>query len=224
MAAAPFVFVRGNHESCARAGPGWLRLLGPLAFDADAPCGHLAPYAVPLGPMTLVVMDDAGAPDKIIDHNLIDTYRADFAKLDTLASGPVWLAMHRPIWGAVTLYGFTLGGNRTLIAALDPHRLKPVTLMLSGHIHAFEALNYRGAVPPQLIAGNSGDRLDSAPSDLSGVNLSGRMVESGISLPGFGFLVLTKTAEGWQVGVHRVDGSLERLCLFAKGRIACPEK
>ena len=32
LAAAPIVLVRGNHEDCARAGPGWLRLQGPLAY------------------------------------------------------------------------------------------------------------------------------------------------------------------------------------------------
>ena len=48
LAAAPWVFVRGNHEDCERAGLGWLRLLGPLPFDPAAPCAaHLAPYSVP---------------------------------------------------------------------------------------------------------------------------------------------------------------------------------
>ncbi len=31
LAAAPWVFVRGNHEDCQRAGPGWTRLLAPRA-------------------------------------------------------------------------------------------------------------------------------------------------------------------------------------------------
>ena len=35
--AAPWVIVRGNHEECARAGPGWSRLLGPMPFDAESP-------------------------------------------------------------------------------------------------------------------------------------------------------------------------------------------
>jgi hypothetical protein len=41
----------------------------------------VAPYAVPLDAMTLVVMDDANAPDPTIDHSLVPTYRADFASL-----------------------------------------------------------------------------------------------------------------------------------------------
>ncbi len=33
LAAAPWVFVRGNHEDCQRAGPGWTRLLATAPFD-----------------------------------------------------------------------------------------------------------------------------------------------------------------------------------------------
>ena len=36
LAAAPIVLVRGNHEDCKRAGPGWTRLQGPTAFDCRA--------------------------------------------------------------------------------------------------------------------------------------------------------------------------------------------
>src|SRR5439155_1759490 len=59
LAAAPIVLVRGNHEDCARAGPGWLRLQGPMPFDSTAPCAvHLALYDVDLGELRLAVMDD----------------------------------------------------------------------------------------------------------------------------------------------------------------------
>ena len=50
LAAAPWVILRGNHEDCQRAGLGFLRLLGPDAFDPAAPCNpHLAPFLVSLG-------------------------------------------------------------------------------------------------------------------------------------------------------------------------------
>jgi hypothetical protein len=227
LEAAPFVFVRGNHEDCPRAGAGWLRLMGPGPF-VPGQCSHLAPYAVPLGAMNLVVMDSASAPDMVIDHNLLATYRADFRKIAELAPAPIWLASHRPLWGAVSRMGFRVGGNRTMIAALDPADLAPVSLMLSGHIHAFEVLNYRRHLPPQLIAGNGGDKLDTAPADLAGANLSGQAVKDGFSLPGFGFAMLTQGDHGWRLAVHREDGSLARTCHLTKGhggrtRIDCPQ-
>jgi hypothetical protein len=226
LAAAPWVFVRGNHETCPRSGAGWLRLLGPPDFDVNAKCvDHIKPYAVPLGAMNLVVMDDTQAPDETVDHDLLAQYREDFASLATIAPKPLWLAMHRPIWGAITLDIFGMkangGGNRTLIASLDPAQLAPVALLLSGHIHTFEALNYGDGLPPQIVAGYGGDRLDSAPPDLTGLNLSGRHVKDGISLPGFGFLLLTKAGDGWTVEVHDVTGAIERTCRFAGGALDC---
>jgi hypothetical protein len=224
LRAAPWVFVRGNHEDCARGGPGWLRLLGPLAFDPAAPCdAHLAPYVVPLGAMNLVVMDDADAPDTSIEYDLLPEYRSDFAALPTIAKQPLWLAFHRPIWGAVSgPMGLAVGGNRTMIAALDrPQVLDGVALMLAGHIHTFEALNYAGHAPPQLVAGFGGGNLDTTPADLSSAHLSGQLVESGLSLPGFGFLLMTREGEGWRIDVHRVDGAIEEICHFAQRRIDC---
>jgi hypothetical protein len=61
LAAAPWVFVRGNHEDCQRAGPGWTRLLAPAPYNPANICAdHTPPYSVPLKDMTLVVLDNAG--------------------------------------------------------------------------------------------------------------------------------------------------------------------
>ncbi len=229
LAAAPWVFVRGNHEDCQRAGPGWLRLLGPMPFDPGAPCAaHLAPYAVPLGAMNLVVMDDADAPDSAVAGDMVPAYRAEIAALGE-ARAPTWLLMHRPIWAAVSgPLGIPIGGNQTLIAAIGASGIpSPVELMLSGHIHSFEALNYADSdhVPPQIVAGFGGDALDSTPSILKGTVFqgdSGVVVADGLSLPGFGFLLMTKTDDGWQIDVHDVHGAIERQCMFRDGRVDCP--
>lgn len=225
LAAAPWVIVRGNHEDCQRAGRGWLRLLGPNPVNTVAGCtSHMPLYTVPLGDVNLAVMDDADAPDTTIDADLRTEYEADFKALAE-AKAPLWLLAHRPIWGALTLYGMGLGGNRTLIAALaDPGLLKGTSLMLSGHIHTFEALNYKDkTLPPQLIAGFGGDALDAAPADLSGLNLSGTRVKDGVSLGGFGFLMMTREHHGWRIDVHKVDGAVERICHFAARRLDCPK-
>ncbi|HEY1836190.1 MAG TPA: metallophosphoesterase [Rhizomicrobium sp.] len=223
LAAAPFVVVRGNHEDCDRSGPGWLRLLGPLPFVESAPCDpHLSLYSIALGPMTLAIMDDASAPDIDVDTATLPAYQKDFAALQSVAPKPVWLVTHRPIWGAVKIFGIGVGGNRTLIAALDDsHPLAGVDFMLSGHIHAFEALNYFDNAPPQVIAGNSGDKLDAAPANVAKLNLGGEIVKDGMTLPGFGFLMMTKQAKGWHIDLYRVDGSIEGHCTLADRRVDC---
>ncbi len=228
LAAAPWVIVRGNHEDCTRAGRGWLRMLGPLAFDARADCiAHLAPYTVRVDKLRLVVMDDANAPDIRTAADMVPVYRAEFAGLaDTPA--PAWLLMHRPIWGAVAgPLDLPIGGNRTLIDAVgDAGIPRPVELMLSGHIHSFEVMNYsaKNRVPPQIVGGFGGDKLDRTPRTLTGAIFqggSGVAVKDGMSLPGFGFLMMRKTANGWNIDVHDVRGRIERRCRFQAGRVGC---
>ena len=228
LAAAPWIIVRGNHEDCMRSGPGWLRLLGPSPFDPAAPCiTHIAPYEVPFDLMRLVVMDDADAPDVSVEKALIPSYRREFRALSTHSGPPRWLLLHRPIWGVVTgPLGVPIGGNRTLLASLQRDGIPDaVSLMLSGHIHSFEAINYSGNAPPQIIAGDSGDKLDRTPKNLRGTLFPGRSdveVKDGISLPGFGFLLMTRNPAGWSLGLYRADGRKDWECLLANGRLDCP--
>jgi Calcineurin-like phosphoesterase len=227
LAAAPFVFVRGNHEECARSGAGWLRLLGPLPVDPKAPCtDHVAPWSMPLGGVTLAVMDDAHAPDVTVADDLVPLYRADFAAVRRMGPPPVWLAMHRPIWGIVNLpFGMVVGGNRTMMAAQETGGIPAdVSLLLAGHIHTFEAINYEKDAPPQIIAGEGGDLLDTAPRDLSGRSVGALKITSGISLPGYGFLFFSRAASGWNIQVMTEDGAPEAVCTFANRHLDCRTK
>jgi predicted phosphodiesterase len=223
LTAAPFVFVRGNHEEWTRSGKGWLRLLGPLSFDPKSPCiDHVAPWAAPLGDMTLAVMDDSHAPDPYAPSDLAAIYRADLAAVQRIPT-PVWLVMHRPIWGIVELgLGIVVGGNRTMMAAQDTNGIPDnVALLLAGHIHSFEAINYVKGAPPQIIAGEGGDLLDHAPRDLSGRSVGALKIASGIALPGYGFLLFTREADHWLIHVMTADGTQEALCTFANRHLDC---
>ena len=216
FATAPIVFVRGNHEECARSGAGWLRLLGPLPVDPKAPCtDHVAPWPLPLGNLTLAVMDDAHAPDVTVEDDLLPLYRADLAAVGQMRP-PVWLAMHRPIWGVVQLpLGIVTGGNSTMMAAQEPNGIpNAVSLLLAGHIHTFEAMDYDKDAPPQIIAGESGDLLDTAPRDLSGRSVGALKITSGLSLPGYGFLLIERGRPWWKVHVFSQDGAEEAICLY----------
>lgn len=226
LAAAPFVFLRGNHEECARSGNGWLRLLGPLPAAPNHPCtDHVAPWSVPLGGVTLAVMDDAHAPDLSAPSALVRMYRADLAAVAQMPP-PVWLAMHRPIRGVVQFpLDMVWGGNRTMIEASDAKGIPAnVALLLAGHIHAFEAMNYQKGSPPQILAGEGGDLLNHAPRDLSRRSVGGVMITSGLSLPGYGFLLFTRAGPGWNVHVMTKDGVEEALCTFANRHLACSAK
>ena len=112
LAAAPWVMVRGNHESCARAGQGWWRFL-----DGHAAAGHdcdtaatdarddwSAPYAVPLGGRAqVVVLDLAIAPNKPLDAGdwRFAAFEASYQTLATLATRArfTFAADHQPMLG-----------------------------------------------------------------------------------------------------------------------------
>ncbi|MGD0144473.1 MAG: hypothetical protein ABSC92_15075, partial [Rhizomicrobium sp.] len=69
-----------------------------------------------------------------------------------------------------------------------------------------------------------GDLLDPAPADLTGQSVGAMKISSGLSLPGYGFLLFTRAANAWTIDVRAADGSHERTCLFAAGHIECAKK
>lgn len=233
LGAAPWVILRGNHEDCQRAGLGFLRLLGQDAFDPAAPCNpHLPPFMVPLGGVTLAAMDNADAPDTSINDTLVPLYEKEFQDLAAVPA-PVWYVGHRPIWAAISgPLNIPIGGNATIIAAASKTPLPAnIALMLSGHIHTFEAINYDGAVPPQIVAGNGGDNLDITPANLKGAIFQGRSgvsVKDGLSVGGFGFLMMTRRDADWAIDLYDSAGRQKGQCVFTPGadgsvgRVDCP--
>jgi predicted phosphodiesterase len=226
LAAAPIILVRGNHEDCTRAGMGWQRLLSSSA--SPAPCdAHQKLTMLDLGAMRLAIMDDATASDTEVTKPDVDVYAAEIKSLADIP-GPVWFVHHRPVWAAISgPLGIPVGGNKTLIAAAGDTLIPPsVELQLSGHIHTFEAINYTKGVPPQIVAGNGGDNLDITPRNLKGAFFqggSGVSVADGLSVGGFGFLLMTRQAEGWRVDRYDSAGNPEGSCRFVPGRLDCPQ-
>ena len=126
---APWVFARGNHELCSRAGVGWFYFLGPgstldnaamtqmqcpdqgyIASTSVPPPaeakGHIMmipPYMLSLNRLDLWVVDSANACDELATNELRTQYSAQFDELQKLAAAnpkqPIWMMTHRPIWG-----------------------------------------------------------------------------------------------------------------------------
>jgi hypothetical protein len=241
--ASPIVLARGNHEDCTRAGPGWVRLQGPSHFDGTC-IVHQPLYTLDLGDLRLAVLDDAVSNETDLDRDVAKTYAAEIAGL-AKTPAPIWFIHHRPTWAAISgPLGIPVGGNLTLIEASRINAAKggpmippTVALQLSGHIHTFESINYQGAtpsqkVPPQIVAGNGGDNLDVTPTNLRGAQFlghSGVTVADGLSVGGFGFLLMTKAGNGWTIDLYDSAGTKTRTCHFTDGstggkpgRLDCP--
>ncbi len=225
LAAAPWVFVRGNHEECNRAGQGWFRLLAPEPWTPARSCdraaddggaNYSAPYAVALGPATqLIVFDSAHAGNAALDlarpadRAIHDAYVANVRALDALARPGVrsWFASHHPVLafapddrpGATHPYP----GNAPLQQAMDEvngsvYFPPAIQAALHGHVHLFQALGFGDGHPAALVAGNGGDNLDSPlPAALPAgfAPAPGTRLAHATTSNAFGFLVLERGAD-----------------------------
>jgi hypothetical protein len=222
LAAAPLVFVRGNHEDCARNGAGWTRLLGPLPHTPG--CAPQEPsYSVDLGGLTLAVLDVTRAEDRSVDTATAPFFREQFSALGALPS-PVWVAMHKGVYGSVRFKnGVNEGHNFTLGEAARGAMPQSVSALISGHLHVFQALGFAEDVPAQIISGAAGDALDSgAPEDLVGRKLGDATVEKGLGVSTlFGFTMMERGANDWLVSHYDAHERLLARCRLSGRKVAC---
>jgi len=228
LRAAPWVVARGNHEVCSRAGHGWFRFLDPQLPALG--CRHYTPaYRIPLGDLQLLMLDTANVPDEGAPAESVVFYAAQFEALRQADGGPAWLVMHRPIWGVGQPDDARKGAdpfqlNATLQAASNNDLGAHVRLVLSGHVHAFEALGFAAGRPPQLIVGQSGTSLDPPiTSPIVGTEIAGAAVAHGIALARFGFTTLESSDWGWMATVRDVDGRAIAQCRLALDGMSCGE-
>lgn len=225
LAQVPWVMVRGNHEECRRAGQGWSRALDPGTFDAVRGCNEAdAPFAVPLGNVTLAVVDVALVPEPGIDSVQAAQFRAQYASLATMAKGPTWLLQHRPIWSVGgSVAGLWFGDNPTLAAAARDTLPGQVQLILSGHHHIFQVLGYAQDLPVQIVSGHGGDYLNpGSTADPSGWVINGVTVKTGVHKTSqFGFSMLESQSGGWVVTNYDAAGRALDHCGIVGRVVAC---
>ncbi len=240
--AAPWIVVRGNHESCNRAGQGWWRFLDPHPLTNRQNCDlakndaygdYAGTYAVPLGGNTqVIVMDTAIAPKKALDRNdprwvgLRQAY-VEMLKLAAQASANI-IASHQPVLAfAAKQTGKTVKlspGNQALqsVFQTEGQPLYPdqVDLLLSGHVHTWEQLSFANDYPSQFVTGFSGTEEEITPiPDHLPTNASpapGAQVSAFSTWNGgFGYMTLERTGPAsWQATVHDVNNRVIKTCVI----------
>lgn len=201
---APWVFVRGNHESCSRGGPGWFRLLDASPQPKSCPASS-DPFAVDLGGLKLYVLDSADAPDRSAPSASVAAFASQLDALQpALARERGWIVTHRPIWGLVPVARIgpigplSLAINLTEQAAVSGRDLGAVDLVVSGHIHDFASLDLSPVRPSQLIVGTGGDigqAADTRRVRVGQATIDGLQGER-TTFDRFGYLVLDRIGRG----------------------------
>ena len=133
LAAAPWIMLRGNHESCGRGARGWYALLDPYPYDyakvscppspPAAPSGNVADYTadfeptyvVPAGGVNFIVHDSSYANDSAVAAATAQNYDVDLTNvLQALGSNSMNIfTTHKPS------FGLTYGDTGTTAAPAD---------------------------------------------------------------------------------------------------------
>lgn len=227
LPAAPLALVRGNHESCSRAGPVWFRFLDPRPLEPEC-SDYTEPYAIEGAGPQLLMLDSSAANDDMIDPSQVALYQPQFAEIDRLAREDSLLLTHRPIWGfghdgVENGMEVLFEDNVTLQAASDSVLPPGVRAVLSGHIHLLELLSFDGPRPPQLIVGNSGVAMDDPiTTPLAGLEIAGGTVRDGLTYVRFGFTTLERDVGGWRVVTRDETGAPLTECFLSREGLACP--
>lgn len=228
LAAAPWVFTRGNHELCGEGGDGWFRLLDPHPYVGCVDTTE--PYAVQTGTVRLIVFDGALADDRSAVPDQVAAYAPQFARARELAAGAAeaWFLVHRPIWAIGANPSpppATFTDNPTLQAASQNELGPETTLVLSGHVHVLGWYGFVPAAnrPPQLVVGTGGTRLDPAIGvSLAGMEIAGAELATGTTIAEHGFVGISPgEAGGWRLGFTPVAGEVRPVCELHGRDLSC---
>jgi hypothetical protein len=245
LTAAPWVFVRGNHESCSRAGQGWFRFLDARPWSARGSCDDPAndavgdftePYALALTAGTqLIVFDSARVAGRAYGPQdpALATYVRQLRQVAELARRAPHnlLVKHHPVLAYVPgARGETLrpagDGLRSALAAAAPERLYAagVDTVIAGHLHTFQALGFASDHPSALVVGHGGSQMDGTvdpAAALAGSLAPGVRLDAFATRFGFGFATLDRVGEGWRLSEWSVGGELLHSCALDGPRLSC---
>jgi len=244
LAAAPWVFVRGNHEACSRAGQGWLRYLdaetgparscapgGPGVNDGD----FTAPFAVPLSPRSqLIVFDSAevGSATPPAGSPAWTRWRSQLDRVAEIAGqrAQSLFLSHHPSLAFNPSPGGKPGEVRSGLTALLQdafgQRLLPpgVQATVHGHLHIHQVLGFASNQPASFVIGNGGSaasgRID-ARAALAAQPLPGARLETFQSHTDFGLSLLSATPQGWLLQAFDTLGQPLATCSLAGQKLRC---
>jgi hypothetical protein len=250
LAAAPWIVVRGNHESCARAGQGWWRFLDPRPLARQQTCDDPAddaigdfsePYAVPLrsslqAATQIVVFDSslAGLAPLAPTDPIYVTYRAQFEKAFALAARGTgaFFANHQPVLAFAPNRDNPnapypgIASLQSVLASLQPTSYFPPTIaaVVGGHIHLLEVVSFSTPQPPQLVVGNGGVWLDPAlpnPLPARATPAPGATISAMLSASSFGFVTAEREGANWRMTARDAKGAPTALCTLVAGKASC---
>ena len=217
---------------------------GPLT-----PYDYTEPYVVKAGQVSLLMFDSSdsntSAPDtttKSVDGRTIpQIFTAQLQSvLPSLANTSVFYVTHKAVYDIrpAKLNGNLAGGDATQQSVFDgvtpgsvPAQIK---LLISGHDHQFQVVNFAANYAPQLVVGNSGTLLDNnsgtQPQTFT-QDTYGKNIGASYALPGvagtptvaltatndrseYGFTVMDAINNGYVVNAYNTSSNKVARCVI----------
>jgi predicted phosphodiesterase len=222
LASAPWAMVRGNHEDCVRAGEGWFRFLDRAPMDST--CRNLTGIFVSrLGDFGVVNVDGAFAEDPKTDpDSLVALLRQQLSEISGKIPPDSWLVTHRPLDAMRGSKASLVVDNKIEEAAFGQDLPKSIHMLVAGHIHFFQANDFGGEHPPQLVVGMGGDALEPPPpASLIGASINGNRVVSSTTYSGYGYLIWDKQGALWVGALYDTEGGRLGSCRLEARSLAC---
>lgn len=248
LAAAPWIVIRGNHESCNRAGQGWWRFLDPRPLADKQTCNdpaddevgnYSAPYAVPLrrgSDVQFLVFDSSWTGTRPYQPTDLQyrNYRSQFEMLFGLGARTPknFFLAHHPVLGFAANPRDPQNpfpgnaGLQSVLATLYPTVLFPssVEALISGHNHLLEVVSFSTPHPSQFITGNGGDWLDQPfpqPFPAGKEPSPGAVVSQMISSQRFGFMTMEREGDAWSMRAWDAAGKPIVSCTLRARKTSC---
>jgi hypothetical protein len=224
---APWIFTRGNHEMCTRAASGWFRFLDPrtYAWENQTQCtsnlDFTPPYWFNVGSMTFAIMDVSAADDTNPNSSQSSMFAGQLATIQRNVPAGTWLLLHMPFWA---LQGKGTG-TPVLYNAWSQANPQPtdIGLVLAGHKHLMETLDFSDGKVAQLIIGNGGTELTGMPTfDQSNPPSTGGRTPHHIYIrDAWGFMTATPNGTDWTMQSMSNTGVLKATCVASFGSFNC---
>lgn len=224
LTTAPWVFARGNHETCSRAAEGWFRYLDAADTPVRCPKAKATEFLVQLQNLNIAVLDTGDMPDIWPADRKLQAFAESLKALNPPAGQQEWIVTHKPPF----VDGFMNGAPKNEVEH-DPS-IPDLDLILAGHLHLFGSVTYPTGRPAQLIVGDSGTRLMVNATKAE----SKTLVEGEKQIDGqkadfafkgqFGYFLMeraTASSKHWKGTLHAIDDSLIATCDLEGKSIHC---
>jgi hypothetical protein len=175
-------------------------------------------FVAKLGDFGVLVFDGAATLDPKDPNKVNDALHAQLRDIANKVPAETWLATHVPLdasaGNAVT--------NKLQEAALGTEMPLGVRMYVSGHIHFFQAMDFGGLRPPQIVVGTAGDWLEPQPKkELTGMDVNGLRAVQATTYSGFGYMIWDKTGTQWSGVLYDPSGKPLGSCKLDGRSIAC---